>query len=486
MGLGAIFLALALGPLAEGRAAQTAPEPQREELLNGLRVLIWNRPNDPNVLMKLRIHSGATFDLAGKAGMMALLGDALFPDPSTREYFTDELGGRLEVTTDYDALEVTLSGRATEFERILDLLRTALVNTQLTDEVIGRLREARTRVVRETGMAPATRADQTVAAKLFGEYPYGRPFAGSPESLARITRGDVMLARERFLNPNNATLVVAGGVEPRRAMRALRQLLGMWRKSDSVIPATFRQPEAPDARTLLLDSPGAETAEVRLAVRGLARSDRDYAAANVLALVARDRWLAAMPELSKSAFFVRHDGHTLPGSFVFGASVRAGEGARALETARTVLRELATVQPSTTELARARGEAIALLNKQGERPESLADAWLDRETFKLGSLEDQARAYGSLTPADLQRVGTRLFRDPSAAAVVLGNASLLRAELERTGKVEVSGETAQAPASAETQPAATRPAQAPAQPAQSPLFAPVKKPVVNSPAKKPR
>lgn len=482
MGLTAIFLAVTLHLSGLSAASQNGPEPQREGLLNGLHILLWNRPNDANVLMKLRIHSGATFDLAGKGGSMALLADALFPDPAAREYFTDELGGRLEVTTDYDGIEVTLSGRASEFERILDLLRTALVNTQLSDEVVNRLRDARTRVVRETSIAPATRADRAIAARLFGDYPYGRPAAGSPETLARVARPDLLLARERFLNPNNATLVVVGGVDERRAMRALRQLLGMWRKSDSVVPATFRQPEAPDARTLLIDLPGAETAEVRLATRGLARSDKDYAAATLLALVARDRWQAAFPELGKSAFFVRQEAHALPGIFVMGASVHAHEAARALETARSVVRELSTVQPSADELAHARAEAIALLNKQIERPESIADAWLDSETFKLGSLGDQARVYGSLTPADLQRVASRLFRDASVATVAVGNAAQLRTEIERTGKVEISVEATEASGKVETPPATTA---KPAQPAPTPLFAPVKRPVNNIPAKRP-
>src|SRR5690348_1754130 len=49
--------------------AQSAPEPRREQLLNGLRILLWSRPADQNVLIKLRVHSGAAFDLAGKEGM---------------------------------------------------------------------------------------------------------------------------------------------------------------------------------------------------------------------------------------------------------------------------------------------------------------------------------------------------------------------------------------------------------------------------------
>src|SRR4029450_13836991 len=85
------FLCVA-GPAVVHGQAFAAPE--RESLLNGLRILYWQQPGNPTVVLKLRIHSGAAFDLADKAGMMALLGDALFPDQTIREYVTDELGGR--------------------------------------------------------------------------------------------------------------------------------------------------------------------------------------------------------------------------------------------------------------------------------------------------------------------------------------------------------------------------------------------------------
>ena len=59
-----------------------------------------------------------------------------------------------------------------------------------------------------------------------------------------LTDADLMLARERFLNSNNATLAIIGGVTKTRAMRALRQILGPWRKSEQIVPTTFRQPTA--------------------------------------------------------------------------------------------------------------------------------------------------------------------------------------------------------------------------------------------------
>lgn len=429
--------------------AQSQIEPRREQLLNGLNILLWERPGSPEVLLKLRIHSGAAFDLAGKAGTMALLGDALFSDPTTREYVTQELGGRLEVTTDYDSINVTLAARSQDYERLVEQLRTALVNFSL--EKFADLKEARSKLVRESSANPSFIADRAVAARLFGDYPYGRPYQGSADTLARIERGDVQYARERFLNPNNATLVIIGGVERTRAMRALRQLLGSWRKSEGLVPATFRQPEAPDTRTLIVDLPGAETAEVRMAVRGLARSDKDYAAATVLEELARERWQALMPELKQRAFFVRHDAHLLPGIFVMGASVRVTDAGRALQTARKVLEDLAKTPPTGTEFERARSAATATSNRRMEKPETLADLWLDASTYKLSSVSDSTRALSAVTPADVQRVAARLLSNVSAGnaskaatdgtvvTVAVGSADLLKAELEKSGKVEVIG-----------------------------------------------
>jgi zinc protease len=448
--LALLFLTFVVGPLRTSVRAQNLPQPEREQLLNGLRVLVWNRQGDANVYLKLRIHSGSAFDLAGKSGLMALLSDALFSDPTTREYFREELGGRVEVTSDYDAINVTLAGRASEFERIIELLRTALVSTELTPDLVTKLRDARIKMVREMNVSPAQIADRAIAARLFGDYPYGRPGAGSPETLARIERADILLARDRFLNPNNATLTIIGGVDSRRALRALKQIIGGWRKSDTIVPATFRQPAQPDARTLVIDQPGTETSEVRLAVRGLSRSDADYAAALLIPLLARDLWLSAQPSLGKSAFFVRHEAHVLPGIFVMGAAVPATEASNTLANARKTLQRLAKEGVTQEMLERARSEAIAELSKQTERPETLADLWLDADTYQLGSVDDRLRQLRNVTLEDVRRVAAKLFNESLMATVALGSAERLKPVLERAGQVEVFGEAASKPAPTST------------------------------------
>ncbi|MGI8732451.1 MAG: M16 family metallopeptidase [Pyrinomonadaceae bacterium] len=409
--------------------------------------------------MSLRIHSGAAFDVAGKSGEMAVLGDILFPDPTTREYFTDEMGGRLDVDTDLDAITVIMQGNADQFERIVEILRTALVTTQISPENVARIRDGRIKIVKDIAVSPGVLADRAIAARLFGEFPYGRPATGSPESLARVDRADLLLARERFLNANNATLTIIGGVTRNRAVRALRQLLGPWRKSEQIIPTTFRQPEAPDPRPLIINAPADQSAEVRLAVRGLGRSDRDFQAATLLAVVARQRWERLSPEISRRPVFVRHEAHVLPGIFVMGAGVDNLMVGQALKKAREVMLSLIASPISSAELDQAKAEVTTQLAKDLARPEGIARVWLDVDTFGLPS--DQTTLWTSVTTADLQRVAARLFRDVPIASVVLGDSKQLQAALGPSVKVELMGELERPTSKSETKPTMTIPSKKP-------------------------
>lgn len=435
----AIIVCLLLMPAAA--LAQVPMEPEHARLLNGLRVLIWSRPGDQDVLLKLRVHSGAAFDLAGKGGSMALLGDILFPDATAREYFT-EMQGRLNVTTDYDSLTITMQGRAHEFEKIVEILRTALVTTQLTPENLAKVRDGRIKILKETGISPTMLADRAIATRMFGDFPYGRPAGGSVESIERVERADLMLARDRFLTPNNATLTIIGGVQANRAMRALRQLLGVWRKSEQLVPATFKQPGVPDPRTLIVNAPADQSVEVRLAVRGLSRRDPDATAAEVLASIARQRWTKLIPELARSPIYVRHSALLLPGIFVMGASVDTVLAGKTLSSAKEVMQSLGSSPVTAAELEQAKNELVTLAGNQLAKPDGVADAWLDGDTYGLPSVAERMRTLSGVTAADIQRVANTLIHDAAFASVVLGNSEVVKAQIERYGKVEVMGEIA--------------------------------------------
>ena len=429
-----VLLVLVLIALLPSLAvAQAAPEPEREILLNGLRILYWPQPGNPNVLLKLRIHSGAAFDLAGRDGMMALLGDALFPDPATRDYVAEELGGRLEVSTNHDAIDVTISGKAAGLERMIDLLRGAVVTTQLGAENVATLRANRIKLLSEKPATASEMADQAIAERLFGSFPYARVATGTAASVAKIERADLLLARERFLNADNASLAIVGGVEKPRLMRALRQLLGQWGKSDRTIPATFRQPGAPDPRVLILDNPGSTNADVRIAARGLAGGDNDAMAAKVLGLIIGYRWKAAVPELSDVS--VRNHDRVLPGIFVLRASAPAATVAKALAAAQAISQSLTQTGPTAQEVENARMLVLAQLSADLSQPDTMATRWLDMDTFKSSRPSTVATLIRNLTAADLQRVAVKLFKGVPIATVIVGNSEQLKTAIG--GNVEL-------------------------------------------------
>ena len=415
--------------------AQNAPPPNRERLLNGLTILYGNRPGEANVLVKLRVHSGAVFDLAGKAGTMSLLADALFPEATTREYVAEQLGGRLEVATSYDAIDVSISGKASELERIIELVRNAILNLNLSAESVTTLREARLRQLSEKRSSISDVANRAIAARLFGSFPYGNPAEGTFETVAKIDRADLMLARERFLNADNATLVVIGGVEKANLMRAARQLLGSWQKGDRMVPATFRQPAAVDPRVLIVDQAGVHNAEIRLGVRGLARSDRDAAAASLLAAIIKQRWQSQDNEISSPV--VVHEAHALNGIFMLGANVPAPAAARAISTAQAVMRAIAKQDPSMTELETAR-KTVLMRAASLSASESIANVWLDGETYKMPA-NNEADELNRVSPADVRRAAARLFEDGAPQAiVVLGNAAELKSQFDARAEIRTN------------------------------------------------
>src|SRR5215216_198589 len=430
------IILLSVLPLS-GQAPST---PEREQLLNGLRVLFFLKPGNPEVTLKLRINSGAAFDLSGKSGQMALLGDLLFPDPATIDYFTDEMGGKLDVDVTYDSTTITMVGKADQLEHIVEVLRNALIATQLSPEVVTKMRDARIKLLRDTIISPAEVADRAIATRLYGDFPYGRPAAGSPEDVARVERADVMQTHGRFLNSNNATLAIIGGVTKQRAMKTLRQLLGPWRKSEQIVPTTFRQPNPPDTRTLIVNVPG-PTVELRLAARGVSRADTDYPIAMVLARVAQHRWQASAPELSKQPVFVRCDAYVLPGDFVMGATVNELTAADSLANAKKVIESLMTTAATPDEIERAKNDVIGDVMTMLSKPDALADPWLDADTYRLSAARDQIALLRNVTPADVQRVANRLF-NKTIVSVVAGESAPLKAALQGRYQYEVLGEIA--------------------------------------------
>ncbi len=410
--------------------AQNLVEPRQDQLLNGLKVLVWSEPKSESVTVRLRVHAGAAFDPAGKPGVTKLLGDILFPEEGTKDFFQEELGGKLEVVSNYNFIEITASGKSSEFERILDTVRTAVATPPITADTFKKVRAAQLKRLQETAQNPATIADEAVAKRLFGDFPYGRPAAGTPESMAKIELGDLIFARDRFLTADNSTLAISGNVDARYAVKAAKQLFGSWRKADRIVPATFRQPDAIDDKIVIVDVPKAETAEIRLAVRGLAQNDRDVWASGFWLGLTENKLKNELPKEWRDTVNVRHDAHLLPGIVVIRAAVPPAQAAQAVKTLQSAIAKAANEKVNAAEFAKLQQEVLEAIKTQIADPNERAKFWLSTDTYKRAALTEQFNQIKAVTPGDGDRVAAKLFKNAPMAVVVVGNAEQIQPQFD--------------------------------------------------------
>lgn len=387
-----VFFAAALA------LAQTAqfPAPRQQNLLNGLKVLIWNDPTAPKLTVKLRIHSGAAFDPQNKMGTTALLGDILFPTEQSKAFFTEDLEGSVDVSSNYDYIQITATGRPDEALSMLETIATAVTKPQINQENFKLIQAERLKKVQELEKNPAYLADLAVAKRLFGEFPYGRSAEGTPESLAKIDTADLLFAQEKFLTSDNATLVLIGNIKPDYAYKAARQLFGAWEKADRKIPATFRQPETPDTAVQTINSEFSNSTEMRRAWRGIARNDKSYPATKVLAKI----WQNRLGNDSKIDF----NPYFLPG--YFNVKVSNNTNASSIE-------KLLNKAPEQAEIDRAKSEILSEIGKN-----HISDLWLDVDTYKLVSVQKEIENIQNVNAADVKSVAEKFKKETAVTVVV--------------------------------------------------------------------
>ena len=394
-------------------------EPRQEKLLNGLKVLTFSEPNADKVTLKLRIHSGSAFDPQNKEGVMALLGDILFPSEAAKDFFSEDLGGSLEVESSYDYIQITATSNSDKFLTMLETVANAVSKLQIDKETTAKVISARLEKVKEQEKNPSLVADLAAAKRLYGDFPYGRAITGTSESLQKIDYADLIFARQRFLTSDNATLAVIGNVKPDLVNRAARRYFGAWEKSDKKIPATFAQPETPDSKELSIEIPNVENNLRRYAIMTPARNDRDFYAVKFLTEIWRNQFCYNdESKLGKSSF----EPHLLRGTYIIRSDNSTNEFPVTARNPCALLlqKDGKTIYPPITQsdFDSAKSQFIAELNQKTLSANELADLWLDVDTYKLGSVKDEIKKANNVTLADVQRVAESLQKQPIVTVVV--------------------------------------------------------------------
>ncbi len=418
----ALVFSILAGFCSDGIAQKPSPTPRQEKLLNGMKVLVWNVPAAEKTTIKIRFHSGSAFDPQDKEGVMALLSDSFFPTQESRDFFKNELGGSLDVDCNYDFIQITASAKNSEMLTLLETISQAVSNPDLGKEAAATLKTALTLRVSGLATEPAYVADLAVSKRLFGTFPYGRPAEGSIASIQKIDFADLKYAKDRLLTSDNATIAIEGNLDPALTFRAVRRYFGSWLKADKSIPSTFRQPDPPEKSPVKIEVPGLTSTEVRYAVRGYSRSSKDFAAAEVLAVILRSRFADAVGKSGGTNPVVSHDAHILPGAFVFKYRSSSPEliirPDRGDGNQNAVFAAIYSAPATDVEFAAAKASVLA----NAERRDQL-QSWLDVDTYKIQSPSDELRAFQAVDLADVRSLASKLAAEPVASAIVTGTAA---------------------------------------------------------------
>jgi predicted Zn-dependent peptidase len=402
----AVILSAMFGSSAFGQASS---QPRQERLLNGLNVLIWQNSGASSVDVRIRVHSGASFDPQGKEGVMKLLAENIFPTEVTRDFFRDDLGGSVDVLTTYDYIQISASAKPEHFLQMIETLAAAVANPTIDKDTTAKLKAALTEKVIQLESQPDYQAERAAAKQLLGTFPYGRPAFGTPSSIGKVDFADLVFAKQRFFTADNATITVSGNFDRSAALRAIRRFFGAWLKSDKRVPSTFKQPDTPAVTFTTVPSPNPAASVLRLATRSPARKDKNYVASLVLASVLEKRLRSHLDGNSSDAF-VRVEAHTLPGVIFFGlpspsyptkGTVAAGQIESALNDSVT-----------DAEFASARAAIAGDWDKR-----EIASFWLDADTYGLQSVDQDIRSADAVKLADVNAYREILKRSPIVAAL---------------------------------------------------------------------
>lgn len=410
-----LILLILFALVAPAIFSQNLTAPRQERLLNGLKVLMWPDAKAESAAIRIRIHSGAAFDPQGKEGVMQLLADNIFPNEAARDFFREDLDGSLEVTSNYDYIEISATAKPGSFLTMLETVATAVSNPAIDKDQTSKLRTALLAKVAAWEADPNYMADQAVARRLFGTFPYGRPEDGSSDSLTRIGFAELIDAKERFLTADNATLTISGNFDRSLGFQAARRYFGSWLKSDKKTPSTFRQPDEPSAVILNVVSPKPDGAAIRIGMRGTAAGDKDFAASMVFTRILESRLKSRVPSVYAEQLFVRNEAHTLPGIITIGFA--AGKNDVGDTNGKIEANELvgkAISDPVTeAEFQVAKSAFQAKWNKR-----DAASFWLDADTFKLSNPQSYARCADNVTLTDVNSFAEKVRKQPTVTILL--------------------------------------------------------------------
>ena len=251
---------------------------------SGLEAWLVEERSIPFVALELVFEGGATLDddeTAGAVNMMAALLSEGAGDLDAQEYAmrSEELAARLSFDAGRDTVSVTARFLTEDADAVIDHLRMALTEPRFDEDAIERARGQVISGIRSDLRDPGELANRAFFEAAFGDHPYGRPGEGTEDSVAALTREDLVAAHESAFGRDRVHVGAAGDIDADTLGTMLDTVLAELPASGGAMPD--RATNALEGGTELVEFDGPQ-ASIVFGHAGIPRDDPDFIPAFVM------------------------------------------------------------------------------------------------------------------------------------------------------------------------------------------------------------
>jgi predicted Zn-dependent peptidase len=213
----------------------------RTVLKNGLVVIVIENPVADIVSARVLMKAGTGCEARSQAGLFSLMASLL--TKGTQQLSSMEIAERVEsigaslgsdASADYSL--VSLKTVSSDFEEMLELASEILREPSFPEAELNLEQRLTLQSIRSMKEQPFTVAFNALRSAMYGEHPYSLPGIGTEESVAQLTRGDLVNTHQTYYRPDNCVMVIAGRITAEDATALAEKNLGDWQAPEGPVP----------------------------------------------------------------------------------------------------------------------------------------------------------------------------------------------------------------------------------------------------------
>ena len=419
-------------PLAAREAA--FPPYEMRTLPNGLQVVVVLHHEQPAVSIRLLVRAGAARDPQNKPGVARLVASLLDQGTATRSAQEiaeqiDFIGGSLGTGAGEDVTFANTVVMKDAFAFGMELLYDVVHTPTFAPEEIDRQKEQALSALQVSARDPDSIADGVFSRLVYGFHPYGLPGEGTAETLASITRDDLLAFHRQYFVPNNMVVAIVGDVTSAEAFSTVEKVFGGWSRAE-VPPLRASEPPPPARRLVIIDKPDAVQTEIRIGAIAIPRKHPDYLAWDLAVKILGGEGANRLHQVLRSARGLTYgaeadtDARKDAGAYVAQTDTRTETTAEALKLAVDEFTRLQREKVGLRELGDAQAYLAGSFPLTIETPNAIATQILNNVFYELpleevGTFRERVLA---ITPDEIQRVARAYIRPDRLSIVLVGNA----------------------------------------------------------------